>query len=131
MTRKAGRLQSPREIKPSSGTARTSTRRLPDVCSRMPVDVAKYGWALIAFLALALITWGPTFVRYRRLRQYRVAVRPRHLWIAFTLELLAVLAFAGAINAAGIADPGGYVLLVALVTGAGGAQIFSRTKYNA
>src|SRR5581483_6684982 len=87
--------------------------------------------AAIAIVLLVLIGWGPTFLTYRRLRQHRVAVKRRHLAVAFALELAAIVGLAAVLRAAAVANAGAYLLVIALFVGAGGAQLFLRVRSRA
>ena len=87
-----------------------------------------YGFPVFAVAVLALITWGPTLLVFRRKRRGGETVNLRKLTIALLVELVAVVALAAAADAFGLLNPGGYLLAIALVIGAAGGQIFSKMR---
>jgi hypothetical protein len=88
------------------------------------------GFPVFAVTVLALITWGPTVVIFFRKRRRREAVLARHLLGALLIELAAVIALGAAADAFGLLNPGGYLLALALLIGAAGAQVFSGMRFK-
>ena len=85
-----------------------------------------YGFQVFAVVLMALITWGPTLLSFRRRRRGGEAVPLRQLTLALLIELGAMVGLAAAVEALGLLNPGGYLLASALIIGAAGGQIFSR-----
>lgn len=86
--------------------------------------------SIFAGLLLALITWGPTILVFRRKRERGEAVRPRHLALALIGELMGVTTIAVLADTFGLHDIAGYLLAIALLVGAAGAQAFSSMRFN-
>jgi hypothetical protein len=89
-----------------------------------------YAWPVFAVVLLALITWGPTLVTFFRKRRHGIPVTLKNLGIVLALELLALIALAAGANAIGLSNAGGYLLVIALLIGAGGAQLFSSRLFR-
>ena len=89
-----------------------------------------YGFPILAAATFALITCGPTVLSFRRKRRSGERVLLRHLCAALSLEIVALVALAVTVDALGLRNPGGYVLALALVTGAGGAHAFSLMRFK-
>ena len=88
-------------------------------------------WQMILVLgAMALITWGPTLLAFRRRRKRGEPVLLRHLVAALFLEGVVLVGLAAIANVAGLSDPGSYLLVIALLVGAAGAQIFSSMRFK-
>ena len=88
-------------------------------------------WQMILVLgAMALITWGPTLLAFRRKRKRADPVLLRHLFAALFVEAVVLVGLGAIANAAGLSDPGSYLLLIALLVGAAGAQIFSSMRFK-
>jgi hypothetical protein len=88
------------------------------------------GFPIFAVIVLALITWGPTVVIFFRKRGRGETVLARHLSSALLIELAAVIALAAAAAAFGLLNQGGYLLALALLIGAAGAQVFSGMRFK-
>src|SRR2546423_14914332 len=97
----------------------------------MSIALVTYGFQIFAVTVLALITWGPTLLIFYRKRRRGETVLARHLSGALLIELAAVVALAAAADAYGLLNPGGYLLAIALLIGAAGAQVFSGMKFRA
>jgi hypothetical protein len=89
-----------------------------------------YGFPIFAVTVLALITWGPTMFIFYRKRRRGETVLLRHLSSALIIELAAVVALAVVADAFGLLNPGGYLLAIALLIGAAGAQVFSAVRFK-
>ena len=83
-------------------------------------------WPAFVVVVLFLITWGPTLVTFARLRGRGFSPPVWKLASALALEVLAVVGLALGAHLYGFSNPGGYLLVLALLTGAAGAQLFSR-----
>ncbi len=85
---------------------------------------------IVAFTILGLITWAPTVIAYRRRRKRgeRVSIPP--LITALLIEMTAVVIAVATVAGLGVPNPGGYLLAIALLVGAVGAQVFSRLGFK-
>lgn len=85
---------------------------------------------VVAVVILALITWGPTLLTFRRQRTRGQAVTWPTLVSALLVELTAVIIAVAVVAGLGVSNPGAYLLAIALIVGAVGAQVFSRLGYK-
>jgi hypothetical protein len=95
----------------------------------MPNALFTYAWPVFVVVLMAFITWGPTVVTFLRKRRHGIPVHLRHLLVVLFVELVALIALAASADAVGLRNPGGYLLVIALVIGAGGAQLFSSRRF--
>ena len=92
--------------------------------------LSSYGWPILVFVLLALITWGPTLVSFFRKRRQGSPVRVRHLLLVLFGELGVLLALAAGAEAVGVRNAGAYLLAIALLIGAAGAQLFGSRRFQ-
>ncbi len=94
----------------------------------MTSSLVEYGLPIAATIVMALIIWGPTVLVFFRRRQRDETLAPAQLWIVLFAEFAALLVIAAIADYAGLKDPGGYLLAIALVIGALGPQALRFTK---
>lgn len=83
---------------------------------------------ILAAATLMAVTWGPTLLAFRRIRQRPGGARMSNLVTALLMELAVVLVAGAVVDRVGVPNPGAYLLIITLIVGAVGSQVYARRQ---